>query len=178
MSGIKFNIWLLVFCVFSIVSCEEEDVIVEGMAPVYVSSTDFSMVYSTDTIPFRDLGNIVLSGKYLFINERYEGIHVIDNSDPFKPVKAHFWKIPGNLEFIINGKTLYADNSVHLLVIDITDFSNIKVVNFIKDLYIESPLREPRPVGYKGMFQCVDKKNGIHIGWEKKLLINPLCEAY
>lgn len=113
-------------------ACEKEDVIVEGMSPVYISSTDFTRVYRTDTLPFNDLGNIVLAGKFLFINEKYEGIHVIDNSDPFKPRKVHFWKIPGNLEFIINGKTLYADNSVHLLVIDITDFNNIKVVNFIK----------------------------------------------
>lgn len=178
MSKLKFSAWIFLISVFSFIACEKEDVIVEGMSPVYISSTDFTRVYRTDTLPFNDLGNIVLAGKFLFINEKYEGIHVIDNSDPFKPRKVHFWKIPGNLEFIINGKTLYADNSVHLLVIDITDFNNIKVVNFIKDLYINSPLKEPRPVGYKGMFSCVDKKNGIHIGWEKKLLVNPLCEAY
>ena len=178
MNGIKPGILFLLLCAFSISSCEDEDVIVEGMAPVYISSTDFTKVFRTDTIPFSDLGNIVLAGKFLFINEKYEGIHVIDNTDPFKPQKVHFWKIPGNLEFIVNGKILYADNSVHLLVIDITDFNNIKVVNYVKDFYINSPVKEPRPDGYKGMFTCVDKSNGIHVGWEKRLLVNPLCEAY
>lgn len=164
--------------VFGFFSCEEEDVIIEGMSPVYVSSTDFTTVYRTDTIAFKNLGNIMLAGNFFFINEKYEGIHVIDNSDPFKPLKKHFWKIPGNLEFTVLGNTLYADNSIHLLVIDISDYNNIKVVNYIKDLYINSPHREPRPPDYKGQFKCVDKSEGIHVGWEKKMLVNPLCEAY
>lgn len=178
MKRISFALLIFSISLFTLISCGKEDVIVEGMEPIYISSTDFSKVYRTDTTAFGDLGNIILSGKYFFINEKYEGIHVIDNSDPFKPVKVHFWKIPGNLEFTIDGNTLYADNSVHLLVIDVTDFYNIKVLNYIKDLYIDSPVKEPRPSDYMGMFTCVDKKNGIHIGWEKKLIVNPLCEAY
>ncbi|MGE5354986.1 MAG: hypothetical protein ACM3PT_02025 [Deltaproteobacteria bacterium] len=174
----KSRLVLFALMSYAFLSCGEEDVVVEGMSAVYISSTDFTKVYSTDTVDFKDLGNIILSGQYIFVNERYEGIHVIDNSNPLKPIKKHFWKIPGNLEFTLVGKTLYADNSVHLLVIDISDFSNIKVINYIKDLYIENPPKEPRPPGYKGMFTCVDKKNGIHIGGEMKMIVNPLCEAY
>lgn len=163
---------------FFLFSCEEEEVIVEGLAPVYLSAEDFTKVYSTDTMPFNNLGNIVISGNYIFINEKNQGIHVINNIDPNHPYKAYFWKIPGNREFLIKGNILYADNSVHLLVIDISDFGNIKVLSYMEDLYIDSPDYEPRPPDYFGMFECVDRNKGIHVGWEKKMLTNPLCEAY
>ena len=47
----------------------------------------------------RDLkapGKIYALGNYLFINEKQEGIHVIDNTDPANPQKITFWSIPGN----------------------------------------------------------------------------------
>lgn len=166
------------FISFFVISCEEEEVIVEGFAPVYLSAEDFSKVYCSDTIPFKNLGNIVISGNYIFINEKNQGIHVLNNIDPNHAFKEYFWKIPGNREFLIKGNILYADNSVHLLVIDISDFGNIKVLSYMEDLYVDSPDYEPRPPDYKGMFECVDRNKGIHVGWEKKMLRNPLCEAY
>ena len=173
----KSKIFYVIIALF-LFSCEDEEIIVEGLAPVYISAEDFTKVYSSDTIPFNNLGNIVISGNYIFINEKNLGIHVIDNNDPNHPNKVYFWRILGNREFLIKGNILYADNSVHLLVIDITDFANIKVLSYMEDLYIDSPDYEPRPPNFTGMFECVDRNKGIHVGWEKKMLINPLCEAY
>lgn len=73
-------------------------------------------------------GKIFAMGQYLFINEKQEGIHVIDNSDPANPVPVAFWNIPGNVDIMIRGQYLYADQFVDLLTIDISNFQDIKVV--------------------------------------------------
>ena len=175
----RFYLYLVLFVSISLFSCDKEEVVVNGMAPVYISSTDFSLVKSIEPQPFEDLGKIVNVGDYIFINEIYKGIHVVDNSNPQSPKNIRFFNIPGNKEFTIKENILYADNSVHLLVIDISNIYDIKVLNYIEDLYVDTPVNDPVPPNdYKGYFECVDKKKGIHVGWEEKELINPLCEAY
>ncbi len=170
-----------IFIVFlTIFSCEKkEDVIVEGMSPVYVSPTDFSVIRTESPRNFDKLGDIVNVGDYIFIVEKNKGIHVIDNTDPETPYKLYFWNIPGCTQFTIEKDILYADNSFHLLVIDISNYSKIKVVNYVKDIYEDENLFEVRPPdNYKGFFICVSKKKGILTGWELKLLKNPQCETY
>ncbi len=177
--NIKAVINIIILSAIFFVSCDKEKLIVEGMAPVYISATDFSKVKSIAPQPYENLGKIVSVGSYIFINEKEKGIHVIDNSDPSNPKNIRFFSIPGNLEFTIDGNILYADNSIHLLVIDISDINKIKVVNYIENLYINVPVLHPRPENsYVGYFECVDKSKGIMIGWEMKKIENPLCEAY
>lgn len=174
--------YTILFSLFIIISglqsCEKDHLVVGGMAPKYIRSDDFTKIYSTDTMPFIELGNIVKYGNYLLINDKFRGIHVIDNSDPSNPKKVLFWNIPGNTEFTVDGTTLYADNSVHLLIIDISDINQIKVISYIKDYYLNSEPDEPRPPNFRGYFECVDQSKGVHVGWEFKELTDPLCEAY
>lgn len=74
--------------------------------------------------PLKKPGKIFSLGNYMFINEFQEGIHVIDNSDPANPVQTNFWSIPGNVDLMIRGNYLYADQYTDLLTIDISDFQN------------------------------------------------------
>ncbi len=158
-------------------SCRKrEEIRVEGMAPIYVDPLDKSLIYREDPREFENLGIIVKVGKYLFINERLKGIHVLDNSDPKNPVRKHFWRIPGNTRFTIDGDVLYADNSVHLLTIDISDYSRIRVVHINEDIYEPDEIFRPE-LGYRGPFECVDLTKGAFVGWEKRELVNPKCEA-
>jgi len=177
----KYLLKIFLFFIFSltVLSCgKENDLVVEGMSPIYVSPTDFSLVRTESPKEFDELGNIVNLGNFIFIVEKNKGIHVIDNVDPKNPVKKYFWSIPGCTEFTIEEDVLYADNSFHLLVIDISDYSNIKVLDYIKDIYEDKGLYQLRPpLTYNGYFVCADKKNGILIGWELKILTNPLCET-
>jgi len=176
---IKSVVYILILFTVIFISCDKEKFTVEGMAPVYISATDFSVVKSMPPQPFDNLGKIVSVGKYIFINEKGKGIHVIDNSNPENPGNIRFFNIPGNLEFTIKDNILYADNSIHLLVIDISNINEIKVLNYIENLYFDDPVRNPRPEGdYKGYFECVDKSKGINIGWEMKMLEDPMCEAF
>jgi hypothetical protein len=66
-------------------------------------------------------GKMYVLGQYLFINERHEGVHVIDNADPANPQAVAFWRIPGNVDIAIRGNTLYADQYIDLLTIDISN---------------------------------------------------------
>jgi hypothetical protein len=97
--------------------------------PVYRTLTDIRVGISV--APARALqapGKIYAFGQYLFINERQEGIHVIDNSDPANPQTLAFWSIPGNVDMAIHGNYLYADQYIDLLTIDISDMLHPNVV--------------------------------------------------
>ena len=76
----------------------------------------------------RNPGKIYVFGQYLFINEKNEGIHVIDNQDASNPQNLAFWSIPGNVDIAIRGQYLYADQYVDLLTIDISDMQNPKEI--------------------------------------------------
>lgn len=65
-------------------------------------------------------GKILRYGDLLFVTERYQGIHVIDNSDPSRPTRKAFLRIPGTVDMACKEGVLYADNTVDLLAIEIT----------------------------------------------------------
>ena len=86
----------------------------------------------------RDLcrpGKIYLKDNYIFVNELYKGIHVINNSDPTAPVKEGFIRIPGCQDIAILGSYLYADNAVDLITIDLSSLPAINVTSRIKNIY-------------------------------------------
>ena len=69
--------------------------------------------------PLKNVGKIYVKDKFLSINEVGNGIHVVDNRDPAKPVKLAFLSIPGNHEIAVKDSTLYADNFLDLIAINI-----------------------------------------------------------
>lgn len=97
--------------------------------PVYKTPAEVRVGISAQAPrDLRNPGKIYLYGQYLFVNERNEGIHVIDNSDPANPKKIAFWNIPGNVDIAIRGQYLYADQYVDLLTIDISDMQSPQLV--------------------------------------------------
>lgn len=66
-------------------------------------------------------GKIYVRGTYLFINERKEGIHLIDNANPANPRVVSFLNIPGNTDIAVRGNVLYADSYTDLLAFDISN---------------------------------------------------------
>lgn len=97
--------------------------------PIYKTVTE-CRVGITAQVP-REIhkpGKIYALGNYLFINEKQEGIHVVDNSNPANPQSIAFWSIPGNVDIAIRDHYLYADQYVDLLTINITDIQNPQVL--------------------------------------------------
>lgn len=70
----------------------------------------------------RDLvnpGQLYYFNNHIYINERGEGIHIIDNTDPANPAPVSFLAIPGNEDLAIKNGVLYANTYTDLLAIDL-----------------------------------------------------------
>lgn len=67
-------------------------------------------------------GQLYYYDNKIFINERREGIHVIDNTDPSHPQNTAFIAIPGNEDLAIRNGILYANTYIDLLAIDLNSY--------------------------------------------------------
>ena len=148
---------------------------VEGLKPIYASQSleKLQTISVLEPQSIRKLGNIYYKSPYIFVNESFEGFHIIDNSNPNEPVFVKFVKIAGNKNVSIKGDYLYADNISDLVVLDIGNLEDIKEVNRVKNIY--SGANQQYPDGFEGFFECVEPANGVVLGWEPTLLDNPKC---
>lgn len=143
---------------------------VEGYRPVYLSQQEIENVLIQGPAPMTNPGKIYIRPPYLFVNDQFAGIHIIDNSNPSKPVKIAFIKIPGNVDIAVKGNQLYADNGTDMLVLDISEPTAVKIGNRIKNAF---PQQNFPP--YRGYFECVNPSQGTVISWEKAQLHKPQC---
>ncbi|PID64066.1 MAG: hypothetical protein CSB44_00055 [Gammaproteobacteria bacterium] len=95
--------------------------------PVYMSYTDLrnGAIRREAPRPPTEIGGVHRYGDYLLVNERNQGIHIIDNHDPLAPVNRAFLRIPGNTQVIVRGNHLYVDSFVDLVTLDFSDTDNI-----------------------------------------------------
>src|SRR6266536_1009755 len=80
-------------------------------------------------------GKIYVLGNYIFMNEIGRGVHIIDNKNPASPVNKAFINIPGNEDIAVKGNTLYADCFTDLMVIDISDPSNVSLKTYVPGIF-------------------------------------------
>jgi hypothetical protein len=73
-------------------------------------------------------GALYYKDGFVYVNERGEGIHIIDNRQPATPLPIAFINIPGNNGLAARQNYLYADSFLDLIVFDISDPSKIKEV--------------------------------------------------
>ncbi len=92
----------------------------------------------------KNTGKIYFYGKYILINEQKEGIHVIDNSDPSKPLPVGFISIVGNVDMAIKGNFLYADSYQDLLTIDISTITNPRLTCRAQNVFQSTFWRDPQ----------------------------------
>jgi len=71
----------------------------------------------------------------LIVNEKYEGIHMYNNTDPESPEYVGFISIPGNLDVSIKDDIMYADSYVDLLTIDVSDLKDPKFVTREEEVF-------------------------------------------
>ena len=111
-------------------------------------------------------GKIYLRGTYVFVNEKYEGIHVIDNRDPANPKPVSFLRIPGNVDLAVRGNLLYADNGPDLVTIDISDPAHAKPTGRVRDAFRELPMPESGPL--EEAYQPGKRPaTSVVVGWHK-----------
>ncbi len=133
-------------------------------SPVYISRQDLNnSVKFENARPLKKTGKIFMKGSYVFVGERYEGVHIIDNRNPREPKNVGFIEIAGNVDVSTKGNVLYADNAVDLVAIDISNLPAIKILKRIEGVFSEANQVLP-PDG--GNFEY-DASKGYIINWIK-----------
>ncbi|MEP0134615.1 MAG: hypothetical protein ABJJ25_00445 [Eudoraea sp.] len=171
---------LSLLLVLGLVSCDKKE---EGdyadylvATPITMSVTDFKN--SVDVVaprPINESGKIYAYQNYIFVNDKYKGVHVIDNSDPSSPQKISFIKIAGNVDISVKGNFLYADSLTDLIVLDISEINAIRIVNRMEDVLRDNVVW---PVADIYEYDGVDYQNEILIGWDVKTESRLKSEVY
>jgi hypothetical protein len=121
--------------------------------PVYMErkTLEKSVFYTDESRELQNPGKVYAKGATLFVNERYKGIHVIDNTDPANPVRKGFVVAPGCIDIAVKDNILYLDNSVDLVAFDLVAKRETKrIVNALPEPCAPNGRRsyEERPENY------------------------------
>jgi hypothetical protein len=146
-----------------------EPVIYGEYAPVYMDRAEMESAVKMEAAqPLRSTGKIYIYGQYILVNEKFKGIHVIDNSNPAAPQNIAFLHIDGCIDMAMKNDVLYADNAIDLIALKTTDnFAGIQVTERIRNIFPET---ESPDGGWSPFY--VNKfrpEHGILVAWKKKL---------
>jgi len=130
--------------------------------PIFMKYADLehSVSYQAGERRLSDPGKIYYKAPYIYINERYKGVHVIDNSDPSHPIHSGFVVAPGCLDIAIKGSILYLDNAVDLVAFDLNTRKEVKRIRGVF----------PEPLPPDGVYYFDLRPEDLVVtGWEKTL---------
>lgn len=115
-----------------------------------------------------DPGKIYLYKNFLFVVEPGTGIHVYDNANPSNPANLSFITVPGCNDVAVKDNTLYADNAVDLVAMDISDPRSVNVSSRTENVFPELDI--PADQYYYEIFSNPDPAKFITIGWKDTLI--------
>jgi hypothetical protein len=146
--------------------------LVDGYAPTYGSAADLGFKFIAPR-SINNPGKIYIHGNYLLVNEKREGIHILDNTDPASPQFLGFIFLPGNTDMAIKDNVLFADYQGQIIALSVNDLNNLTELGRL-------PLKDwllgmPPPKG--SYFECVDPSKGVVVDWKFVELTNPSCYA-
>lgn len=138
-----------------------------GYRPVFMYRSHMeSAVKMKEPRTMLDPGKIYLKDDYIFVNEKYRGIHVIDNSNPEDPQKTGFIHVDGCIDMAMKDDVLYADNAVDLIAIRLfDDMTGMEVTERIRNVFPELRSPDGYPIPWK--MQEERPENSIIVRWEK-----------
>lgn len=177
-------LFLLMAVSLASVSCEKNDDKDYAdyliATPLMMSQTEFRN--SVDILPpqpIEESGKIYAYKDYIFVNDKYRGVHVIDNSNPENPRKISFIEIAGNVDISIKDDILYADSIMDLIIFDIANINSIALVKRLENVlqqYLTWPV-EADIFDWEG----IDYNETIQVGWEtrtERMLISTYEERF
>jgi hypothetical protein len=128
--------------------------------PVFMKRADLeqSVSYQSIAREMENTGKIYYKTPYIFINEKYKGVHVINNSNPQNPINEGFIVVPGCIDMAVKGNIMYLDNAVDLVAFDLT---SKQVTKRIKEIFPEPPSPE------NGLYYGGNTEGYILVGWKK-----------
>jgi len=129
--------------------------------PVFMSRDvlENSVMYIHGARDMIQTGKIYCRAPYIYINERYKGVHVINNSDPSHPVNEGFILAPGCIDMAVKGNILYLDNAVDLVSFDLESKQVTKRIRHV--------FPEPLPPGDFSFYQYDRPHDYVLVEWKK-----------
>jgi len=112
-------------------------------------------------------GKIYVYKNIIFVNEKNKGIHVVDNTVKETPIRKKFIEIPGNIDIAVKGGYLYADSYTDLVILDVRDIENIKVVNRKEKVFPYDMFQSLTKEEQKKYICNVEPEKGVVVGIEK-----------
>ncbi len=149
---------------------ENRPIVYTNYVPILMERSSLNQSLSLKpTATIVDAAKIYYKDNYIFISERYKGVHIIDNSNPKAPVNKGYISIPGCLDMAIKDNILYVDNAVDLVAINLTEVEkgNLAIVKRIENVF---PEVTPPDAGVIPVKFSVDNrpKNSIIVNWKLK----------
>ena len=134
--------------------------------PLFMSreTLEKSVMYIAGAREMIQTGKIYYRSPYIYINERYKGVHVINNTDPAHPVNEGFVLAPGCIDMAVKGNILYIDNAVDLVSFDL---NSKQVTQRIRNVF-------PEPVPpdeFSAYLNYNRPKDYVIVEW-KKITVN------
>jgi len=136
--------------------------------PVFMDRSEMESAVKIEAAqPLHITGKIYVYGHYILVNEKYKGIHVIDNSNPAAPLNKAFLHIDGCIDMAMKNDILFADNAIDLIAMKTTDnFSSVQVTERIKGIFPETESPDPSYPAYN--WNQYRPENAILVAWKKK----------
>ncbi|MCM5662671.1 LVIVD repeat-containing protein [Galbibacter mesophilus] len=160
---ILFAFFLLVF-----VSCNNDDDYETVNVATAITMDVEALRKSVDVLPpqeIRETGKIYVIGNLILVNDAKEGVHLIDNSNPVSPTKIAFLKVLGSNDMEVKGDFLYVDSYMDLVVFDISNLTEIKEVERLKDVFPYYP-PYPEEAGVVDYDSYPQDETSIVVGWD------------
>ncbi len=133
------SIWpSLIFCIV-ILGCSDRYKLTISetvTVPVYLSMGDFRAGFAVEEPKSLKVpGKIYVYENLLFINESFDGIHIVDNSNPMLPVFLKYLRLPGCSDITVINNVLMANSGPDLLSISISNLNEIKLLNREENIF-------------------------------------------
>lgn len=129
---------MVIFMALTFISCTDDCQNTETyvyLEPVYTSASEVRASFaSLEPRAMEHPGKIYRKDHYLFINELGKGIHIFDNNDKTNPTALSFVNIPGSFDVAVKGDIMYVDSFVDLVVLDISDPTNVVQIDRIENV--------------------------------------------
>lgn len=120
-----------------------------------------------------ELSRIYSFPPLVFMVEKEEGLHIIDNRDPAAPQNIKFLSIPGLKDVEFRDNICYASTTARLMAIEVQPDTAIILQQFF--LQGSRAGRSDYPPNYSGYFVCPDPERTV-IGWQQEVMTEkPNC---
>lgn len=152
-------------------SCSDrvvEEVTYTANVPVYMTAEELEGSLKSE--PARSLefpGKLHIIGNTLYIIEQFEGIHVIDNSDPSNPTEISFINVPGVVDMASKNGVMYVDSYTDLVALDVSDPYNVTELNRVPNVFSQNQefWASLPPTNNNLPISTIDPSKGIVVGW-------------